>query len=67
MFFVYIYILTLYHYYYIINVRKDRALLMKLVLKNALVYTGNGFVKNEILIENSKISAIGVSVSSDGA
>ena len=40
---------------------------MKLVLKNALVYTGNGFVQNEILIENSKISAIGVSVSSDGA
>ena len=40
---------------------------MKLVLKNALVFSGDGFVKNEILIENSKISAIGVSVSSDGA
>ena len=40
---------------------------MKLVLKNALVFSGEGFVKNEILIENSKISAIGVSVSSDSA
>ena len=40
---------------------------MTLVLKNALVYTGNGFVKNEIIIENSTVSAIGVSVSSDGA
>ena len=40
---------------------------MKLVLKNALVFSGDGFVKNEILIENSTISAIGVSVSSDGA
>ena len=42
-------------------------MLMKLVLKNALVFSGDGFVKNEIVIENSKISAIGVSVSSDGA
>ena len=40
---------------------------MKLVLKNALVYTGNGFFKNEILIENSTIKAIGTTVSSDGA
>ena len=40
---------------------------MTLVLKNALVFSGDGFVENEILINDSKISAIGVSVSSDGA
>ncbi|MBR7060730.1 MAG: amidohydrolase family protein, partial [Eubacterium sp.] len=40
---------------------------MKLVLKNALVFSGDGFVKNDIIINDSKISAIGVSVSSDGA
>ena len=40
---------------------------MKFVLKNALVFSGDGFVKNDIIINDSKISAIGVSVSSDGA
>ena len=40
---------------------------MKLVLKNALVYTGDGFEKNSIVIEDSKITAIGTSVCLDGA
>ncbi|MBQ9532296.1 MAG: dihydroorotase [Eubacterium sp.] len=40
---------------------------MKLVLKNALVFTGEGFEKNNIVIEDSKIAAIGNSVCTDGA
>ena len=39
---------------------------MTLVLKNALVFSGDGFVKNDIQITDSKITAIG-SVSADGA
>ena len=40
---------------------------MTLVLKNALVYTGDGFVKNDIKIQNSKITVIGTSICADGA
>ena len=40
---------------------------MTLVLKNALVFSGDGFVKNDIQITDSKITAIGTSVCTDGA
>ena len=40
---------------------------MTLVLKNALVFSGDGFVKNDIQITDSKITAIGTFVSADGA
>lgn len=40
---------------------------MTLVLKNALVFSGDCFVKNDILIKDSKINAIGTSISADGA
>ena len=40
---------------------------MTLVLKNALVFSGDGFVKNDIQITDSKITAIGTSISADGA
>ena len=39
---------------------------MTLVLKNALVFSGDGFVKNDIQITDSKITAIGTSVCTDG-
>ena len=40
---------------------------MTLVLKNALVFSGDGFVKNDVQITDSKITAIGASISVDGA
>ena len=40
---------------------------MTLVLKNALVFSGDGFVKNDVQITDSKITAIGTSISVDGA
>ena len=40
---------------------------MTLVLKNALVFSGDGFVKNDIQITDSKITAIGNAICADGA
>ncbi len=40
---------------------------MTLLIKNALVYSGDCFKKNDVLIIDNKIDAIGTSISSDGA
>lgn len=40
---------------------------MTMLIKNALVYSGDCFLKNDILIKDNKIDAIGTSISSDGA
>jgi len=40
---------------------------MTLVLKNALVFSGDGFVKNDVQITDSKITAIGTFICADGA
>lgn len=40
---------------------------MTILLKNALVFSGVCFLKNDVLIKDSKINAIGTSISADGA
>lgn len=40
---------------------------MTTLLKNALVYSGDGFYKSDILIKGSKINTIGTSISENGA
>ena len=39
---------------------------MTILVKDALVYMGDGFVKNDVLIKNSLIDAIGTSISANG-
>ncbi len=40
---------------------------MTILIKNALVYSGDGFQQNDVLIKDTKIDAIGTSISCDGA
>lgn len=40
---------------------------MTLLIKNALVFKGNEFVKSDVLIKNSKIHSLGNSISCNGA
>ena len=39
---------------------------MTILVKDALVYMGDGLVKNDVLIKNSLIDAIGTSISANG-
>ncbi len=39
---------------------------MTILVKDALVFDGNGFVKNDVLIKNDKIDTISASISIDG-
>ncbi|MBR0412301.1 MAG: dihydroorotase, partial [Eubacterium sp.] len=38
---------------------------MSMLIKNAFVFTGDNFIKNNVLIDGGKIAAIGVSISAD--
>lgn len=40
---------------------------MKLLVKNALVYSGGKIQKSDVFIENSRIHSLGISISSNGA
>jgi dihydroorotase len=40
---------------------------MTILIKDALVYSGEGFIKNDILIKGKKIDTINASISADGA
>lgn len=40
---------------------------MRLLLKNALVFSGGELKKSDVLIENSKIHSLGISIPEDGA
>ncbi len=40
---------------------------MALLIKNALIFTGNKFEKSDVLISDSKIQSLGPSISADGA
>ncbi len=40
---------------------------MTILIKNALVYSGDSFQQNDVLIKDTKIDAIGTSISQDGA
>lgn len=40
---------------------------MRLLFKNALVFSGGEFKKSDVLIENSKIHSLGISIPEDGA
>lgn len=40
---------------------------MTTLIKNAFVFTGDGFIKNDVLIDGGNIAAIGVSISNDSA
>ena len=40
---------------------------MSMLIKNAFVFTGDNFIKNNVLIDGGKIAAIGVSISDDSA
>ena len=39
---------------------------MRLLLKNAVVFIGGKFKKSDVLIENSKIHSLGISIPEDG-
>ena len=39
---------------------------MRTLIKNALVYTGNIFKKSDVLIEDSVIHSLGVSIPANG-
>lgn len=40
---------------------------MRMLLKNAVVFSGGKFKKSDVLIENSKIHSLGISIPEDGA